>query len=209
MDLSNLSSHLPPSTAVSQEQLDDLDRKSALEFKNAANSVATLYRLSKEKQAMIRHKGYLDCIDDLLNLIKLHKYSQSESELEEEPQEAQNGGRAEEEFDIENWCLTKKAELMGGANINTGLLEERIEEDTREGASGGLPKNYDFTINYPSGQRFRPSKSLMSVERKSTKPTRKMPEQEEPMASGENGEMKRKMGSSLGRNKKFKRMDQR
>ncbi|ODV62242.1 uncharacterized protein ASCRUDRAFT_74667 [Ascoidea rubescens DSM 1968] len=138
MDLSKLSSNLPPSVPVTKESFDKLDAKLINEFKNAAKSVATLYRLSNSNSSLLRFKGYLECIDDLLNLIKLHKINHSENEL-----------------DIENWCLTKKAELMGGENINKNLVDdysEKTKYKTPKKKSGShqtkstkLSDDYEFT----------------------------------------------------------------
>lgn len=168
MDLSNLSTNLPPSIPVTQAELNELDTKLANEFKNAANSVAALYRLSNSKNSLIRYKGYLDCLDDLLNLIKLHKLkgsNHSDSSIStnnNDPASAndqntsssgndhhyisnasRDGHRSNNHqqtndginingFDIENWCLTKKAELMGGENINNGIIFDDNELENSE-----------------------------------------------------------------------------
>jgi hypothetical protein len=114
MDLSNLSTNLPPSKPVTPANMGNLFNDLTVEFKNAAKlvaslysmtvtntatsdklttefasaakSVASLYRLCNTSGSLQQHKGYLQCLDDMLDVI------------------SQDG-------DIENWALTKKAEL--------------------------------------------------------------------------------------------------
>lgn len=194
MDLSNLSSNLPPSTPVTKKELQELESRLANEFKNAANSVASLYRLSNSKNSLLRHEGYLDCLDDLLNLIRLKRVGNSEVHDPEDEYDV---------FDIENWCLTRKAELLGGENINDGLLfskksksasncnkitlneeaslhkkdrdsfsEERTqglkdeEQDDDEPMDYNMARQgkYEFKMNLPTSHKFRPSKPLLSME---------------------------------------------
>lgn len=125
MDLSNLSSDLPPTKPINQISVNELNHELTTEFKNAAKSVAalynssilskcenvssndfkknqkldfanaaksvaTLYRLSNNANTLLLNKGYLECLDDLLEGIA-------------------HGD------DIENWALTKRAEIT---NIN-------------------------------------------------------------------------------------------
>ncbi len=71
MDLSSLSSGLPASTKINRKDLSKLDISIASEFKDAAKSVASLYRLSSSKTELIKNLGYLECIDDLINLLKI------------------------------------------------------------------------------------------------------------------------------------------
>lgn len=68
---------------------DSIDTKTA--FSNAARAVASLYRAGTECTVLSMHKGYLDSLDDLLQVIS-------------------NGE------DIENWVLTKRAELVNYYN---------------------------------------------------------------------------------------------
>ncbi|GMM33924.1 hypothetical protein DASC09_012490 [Saccharomycopsis crataegensis] len=210
MDLSNLSSNLPPQIPATESQISDLDNKLTQEFKSAANSVAALYRLSSAKNAMLRHKGYLDCLDDLLNMIKLHRATitrriRARNDQSGRPDFDGEGGNSDgnmsmdndddemehgmSEFDIESWCLTKKAELMGGENINRGIIFDDDNDDVKEDINGGeadqsavnddLAENtgnepvtdengvihYDFNMNMPVNQKFRASMPLLSVDR--------------------------------------------
>lgn len=121
MDLSGLSSNLPPTRPITQTSIDDLNRELTNEFKNAAKSVAALYnstssapvnpsnepttrqnkaefakaaksvtalyRLTNNSNTLVRQKGYLDCLDDMLQVLT-------------------NGE------DVENWVLARRAEVL-------------------------------------------------------------------------------------------------
>lgn len=93
MDLSNLSSDLPSTQNLEQVSLLELNKELTSEFKNAAKSVAalynstgdtkqqkaqfadaakavaSLYRLGTNSNVLLMHKGYLECLDDLLGVI--------------------------------------------------------------------------------------------------------------------------------------------
>lgn len=121
MDLSKLSKDLPPTTNIQHISVPRLNAELTDQFKNAAKSVtslynatnrkdtcsdggaakvafstaakavASLYRLGTEHNVLLMHKGYLDCLDDLLQVLS-------------------NDG------DMENWILTKRAELLNYYN---------------------------------------------------------------------------------------------
>lgn len=113
MDLSNLLSNLPPTKPVNQQSVDETHKEITEQFKTsakeitnlynlklkdsnhnqlnqtfakAAKSVASLYRVSNTSSGLNHYNGYLNCLNDLLNVIS-------------------EGG------DIENWALIKKAEI--------------------------------------------------------------------------------------------------
>ncbi|KAF5210460.1 hypothetical protein A9F13_01g04345 [Clavispora lusitaniae] len=121
MDLSNLSNNLPPVKSLEQVSLVDLNRDLTNEFKNtakavaslynatsqaecehrsaktefsnAAKAVASLYRTGSNSNVLSMHKGYLDCLDDMLRVIT-------------------------NDEDIESWVLTRRAELTNSYNTN-------------------------------------------------------------------------------------------
>ena len=120
MDLSNLSSDLPPTKQVGQASINEVNEelrtnfrnaaksvaslynagvagassssKNKTEFTEAAKSIAALYRITNNSSSMVHQAGYLRCLDDILKLIA--------------------GGE-----DVENWVLTKRAEILN-ANKN-------------------------------------------------------------------------------------------
>ncbi|CUM64325.1 uncharacterized protein PRCAT00001926001 [Priceomyces carsonii] len=179
MDLSKLSSNLPPSGPLNQTSVDELNKelttefrnaaksvaalyntavsnddtsKPQVEFANAAKSVATLYRLSNNSSSLLHQKGYLECLDDILEVMT-------------------NGE------DVENWVLTKKAEIN---NSNTGLEPDHSDNANENGKinteqiqkSSGIaneefhiPSNYDFSfvLDLIPDHHFKPSFPPLSV----------------------------------------------
>ncbi|CCH41008.1 hypothetical protein BN7_545 [Wickerhamomyces ciferrii] len=146
-NISNLSSNLPPTKPVNEEALKDLDQELSLEFKNAAKSVASLYKLSLQKQSMLKYKGYLDCINDLLNIIK-------------------------NDDDVENWALMKKLELEGklinedSKNESTASDQQNLNSSILKSGFSDISQiqNQDFTMSYPSNHKFPPTMPLLSVD---------------------------------------------
>lgn len=66
------------------------------EFKTAARSLATMYKLSTQNGAQMKKLGYLECLEDLLLVLKDNE-------------------------NVEDWALRKKLELMGcqsGVSVN-------------------------------------------------------------------------------------------
>lgn len=184
MDLSNLSSDLPPTRAIDQISVSELNQELTAEFKNAAKSVASLYnssilgngkeqkteftnaaksvtalyRLSSNSNDLLLNKGYLECLDDLL----------------------ENIAKGE---DIENWALTKRAEITNvhrsqheradATNINKSQNEKaevKSQNDTEdttkvEKPAFEIPENYDFSLNpsLASTYKFTPGFPPLSV----------------------------------------------
>lgn len=161
MDLSNLSSDLPSTTPLEQISVNELSRELTCEFRNAAKSVAalynassqpetpakahkvefanaarsvaSLYRLTNNANTVLLNKGYLECLDDLLHMIT-------------------NGD------DIENWALTKRAEITNSHNQQIPSLADTATE-------AHMPSEYDFsvTLDLSPGYHFKPSLPLLSV----------------------------------------------
>lgn len=144
-NISNLSSNLPPTRPVNNQTLNEIDRELNQEFRDAANAVASLYKLSLQKKTLLKHQGYLDCLNDLLNVIK-------------------NDG------DIETWALSKRMELDG----NTPHQEQEQQQPHLAQKSQQTVNNQcqpidhisedtKFTISYPIDHKFIPTKPLLSV----------------------------------------------
>lgn len=161
MDLSNLSSDLPSTRNVDQVSLIELNKELTSEFKNAAKSVAalynstgdskrlkaefanaaksvaSLYRLGNNSNVLLMHKGYLECLDDLLDVIT-------------------NGD------DIENWALTKRAEIVKkfSSKDKPAVPQEAVQDQDFH-----LPQEYEFSL--PSelalSLHFRPTFAPLSV----------------------------------------------
>lgn len=165
MDLSNLSSDLPPTKSLEQISVSDVKKELTDEFKNAATSVAalynvsgnggekhakvefanaaravaSLYRLGSNSNTLLMDKGYLACLDDLLQVI------------------ANND-------DIENWALTKRAEVTNHYNNKDRDVTSAASADL-ENTEFSLPTEYEFMVplELNSNMHFRPTLSPFSV----------------------------------------------
>lgn len=178
MDLSNLSSDLPPTKPVNQNSVNELNRDLTTEFKNAAKSVASLYnlkasgkndvskqkaefanaaksvaalyRLTNSSSTLVHHMGYLECLDDLLYVLTNNE-------------------------DVENWALTKRAEIINSnaASHNQQMASSTSATDAVEGStepvSAGedlhIPQDYafSFALDMTPSHHFRPSFPPLSV----------------------------------------------
>lgn len=181
MDLSNLSSDLPPTKPINQASINELNRELTTEFKNAAKSVvslynsstsgsatnskhkvefanaaksvAALYRLTNNGNGLHRHMGYMECLDDLLDVITNRE-------------------------DIENWALTKRAEITNinhgqnesNTSMNDSNQEQKDTKDNKEMSEGAnedlhIPLDYafSFSLDVAPGYHFRPSFPPLSV----------------------------------------------
>ncbi|OBA24453.1 hypothetical protein METBIDRAFT_30723 [Metschnikowia bicuspidata var. bicuspidata NRRL YB-4993] len=170
MDLSNLSSTLPPTKSLELVSLGTLTGELTDEFKNAAKSVAalynarpqksdrgpgatdvqaefataakavaSLYRLGTSSGVLLMHKGYLECLDELLAEIASGE-------------------------DIENWALTKRAELT---NLYTHKDAARAGPPAAALEAPGLAGAGDHEFTFPpelaSHTPFRPGVPPLSV----------------------------------------------
>lgn len=173
MDLSNLLSELPPTKSLEQVSPLELNkeltgefktaaksvaslynlagdpRKSKSEFSNAAKAVATLYRLGSNSNGLLMHKGYLECLDDLLGAIT-------------------NGD------DIENWALAKRAELLNSYKKSSAPPTSPPPEAASENDTV-LPTEYDFSFSpeLALSLHFRPGFAPLSVTYKRPKSRRR------------------------------------
>ncbi|KAK6460100.1 hypothetical protein DFJ63DRAFT_338053 [Scheffersomyces coipomensis] len=185
MDLSTLSSDLPPTKSVNDTSMSDLSREITNEFKNAARSVASLYnsvsatgdgsastkvefanaaksvsalyRITHNNTSLVYQKGYLDCLDDLLELITV-------------------------KGDVENWALTKRAEITNShnntnhttssisSNISSSPPASVVDTNQRDidpvSSDFQIPSDYDFTLSSdikPNGH-FRSSITPLSLQ---------------------------------------------
>lgn len=174
MDLSNLSSDLPPTKSLEQISVSDLKKELTDEFKNAAKSVASLYnasgnggeknaksefanaarsvaslyRLGSNSNALLMDKGYLACLDELLEVIA-------------------------NDDDIENWALTKRAEVTNHYNNKDRDHNSPASSDPvdLESADFSLPTEYEFMVplELNSNMHFQPTLAPFSVNYKRPK----------------------------------------
>ncbi|CCK68476.1 uncharacterized protein KNAG_0B00270 [Huiozyma naganishii CBS 8797] len=67
--LNNLESSLPPEQTPTKQTIDSLNNDLSKEFKIAANAVTKLYRVANERNSLLKHRGYLECLEDMLTLL--------------------------------------------------------------------------------------------------------------------------------------------
>lgn len=183
MDLSNLSSDLPPTKQVGQASVSEVNEelrtnfrnaaksvaslynsgvggagsssKNKTEFTEAAKSIAALYRITNNSSSMVHQTGYLRCLDDILKLIA--------------------GGE-----DVENWVLTKRAEILnanknghnGGCSLHgettppNTQIENCMENNSSDPAEDfHIPSDFAFSFALESqpSYHFRPGIPPLSV----------------------------------------------
>lgn len=136
--LKSLASSLPPEQAPTEENIDGLMQELSQEFKTAANAVAQLYRVANEKNSLVRHQGYLECLDELLSQLGRGKLSSVD--------------------DVKRWCLRERSERLG----TCGKTSESHKQGKRESR---VPPNND-TSRHPTyiSPVFRRSMPPLSVE---------------------------------------------
>lgn len=155
MDLSNLSTELPATSDIESVSLSGLNteltnnfktaaksvsslfatsrketKKEAAEsktaFSDAARAVASLYRTASDCNVLLMHKGYLDLLDDILQMMASGE-------------------------DVENWVLTKRAELVNYYNhkeprdIEPNVLPNALSAPAVKTTSGNVA-----TKSYPN-----------------------------------------------------------
>lgn len=136
--LKSLASSLPPEQAPTEENVEGLMQELSQEFKTAANAVAQLYRVANEKNSLLRHQGYLECLEDLL------------SQLER--------GQLSSVDDVKRWCVRERSERLG----TCGKASESHKQGKRE--SRVLPNSEAFRHSTYSSPVFRRSMPPLSVE---------------------------------------------
>lgn len=133
--LSSLESSLPPEQPPTKQAVDSLKNELSQEFKLAANAVTKLYRVANEKNSLVKHLGYIECLDDLLTGIENSDFQSVD--------------------DIRLWCSRQKTDRIGTKDMP--YLKE-VEKKTNN-------FNFNFaekkTVNSPT---FHLSMPPVSVE---------------------------------------------
>jgi hypothetical protein len=111
------------------------------EFKNAARSVAALYKLSVQQHTQMKSQGYLECLEDLLQVLKSNE-------------------------NVQEWALRKKLELELECATGGNKDGESSVFIDHEKSSLIIPDDYSFTMSSPMTAKFPPSNPLLSVERR-------------------------------------------
>ncbi|KAI5954608.1 hypothetical protein KGF54_002383 [Candida jiufengensis] len=109
------------------------------DFANAAKSVASLYKLGQISHLVSQDKGYIQCIDDLLEVIT-------------------------NDEDIENWALTRRAEIINHKKSSNGIRPTTQSTTTMEDSK--LPSDFEFHFKseLKPPTNFKPSIPPISVQ---------------------------------------------
>ncbi|KAG7923433.1 hypothetical protein KL905_000651 [Ogataea polymorpha] len=146
MDLSNLSSNLPLSQPIDDDSVEQINRELSNEFKLGARSIAALYRLSNAKNSLLKAKGYLSCLDDILNLID---NDQSIATLDQ----------------LKKALMTKKTELTGKKDKPHKPQEQQEPAKDEISTTGEIPADYKFHFSSDTpSPHFPPSKLPLSIQ---------------------------------------------
>lgn len=142
--LNSLGSSLPPEQPPTTQAIESLNSELSQEFKLAANAVTKLYRVANERNSLLRHHGYLNCVEDILNM------------LLQDPTTSVD--------DIRIWCLKQKNDILSHRNNNNS-------NSNPDGVKSGASK-FDFNFESPNTNiktettvpKFRLSSPPLSVE---------------------------------------------
>lgn len=113
--LNSLGSSLPPEQPPTNQVIDSLSSDLSQEFKIAANAVTKLYRVANERNSLLKHQGYLNCIDDLLS----HMEQGSNISVD----------------DLHLWCLKQKNDILSHKSFGTSNSKFDFNFDNPHGAN--------------------------------------------------------------------------
>lgn len=137
--LNALGSSLPPEQPPTNQVIESLNSELSQEFKLAANAVTKLYRVANERNSLLKHQGYLQCLEDLLSLLERNP---------DVPVDA-----------LHLWCLKQRNDMLshgsGLAEVSSGSKFD-FNFDNPNVAS---TNNSDLTV-----PKFRSSHPPLSVE---------------------------------------------
>lgn len=129
--LNSLERSLPPEQPPTEKAIATLNSELSQEFKLAANSVTKLYRLANERASLVRHQGYLDCVEDVLSLIDGSTGSKDSN--------GSNGSKEPTVEDIREWCLKRRQEMLSSKDGRVDSHRSDGRGDKASGPQGGFP----------------------------------------------------------------------
>ncbi|CCC67868.1 hypothetical protein NCAS_0A13100 [Naumovozyma castellii] len=145
--LRSLESSLPPEQPPTDNAIEGLGNDLSQEFKIAANAVTKLYRIANEKNSLVKHQGYLQCLDNIIEQI--------------------DSGDVSDIQELRHWCAKQRADrlLSKQNNHTTTVTSTQPRNDTINqtiAASNSNLSNIDVrSINVP---KFNLSMPPMSIE---------------------------------------------
>ena len=131
--LNSLERSLPPEQPPTEKAIATLNSELSQEFKLAANSVTKLYRLANERASLVRHQGYLDCVEDVLSLIDGSTGSKDSN--------GSNGSKDPTVEDIREWCLKRRQEMLSSKD---GRVDSHRSDG--RGGQGRVAPKVDFHL---------------------------------------------------------------
>lgn len=137
--LNSLGSSLPPEQPPTTQAIESLNGELSQEFKLAANAVTKLYRVANERNSLLRHHGYLNCVEDILNML----IQDSTTSVD----------------DIRIWCLKQKNDILSHKNNNTEGNKNGASKFDFNFESPNTNSNTETTV-----PKFRLSGPPLSVE---------------------------------------------
>lgn len=134
-----------PATAV--------DASLAQEFRNAANAVTKLYKVSNEKAAVARQEGYKQCLSDVLGFLQQHQQRHVDGLRRES--EGESGDLAHE---LWKWVTKQEKEVdeedSTGTSSNTNTTATSANTNTNTAACAPteaprMPFTFQQDLVYP------------------------------------------------------------
>ncbi|CCH59045.1 hypothetical protein TBLA_0B02030 [Henningerozyma blattae CBS 6284] len=126
--LNSIESSLPPEQPPTKQAIRRLESDLSQEFKIAANAVTKLYRIANERNSLLKHSGYIDCIDDLTKYLQDNEDNVSI-------------------HDIKLWLLKQRNEILSenGTNANsTSNSNTILNNNTNNSANNSSGYNFNF-----------------------------------------------------------------
>lgn len=134
--LYNSSINPQPGSAVNAAQKHSIKT----DFANAARAVAALYKSGQASHSISNELGYLQCLDDLLQVIT-------------------------NDEDVENWALTRRAEITNARNKSDATTSQ-LTSNTPSLDDAKIPQDFvfQFELDMKPPTTFKPSIPPISVQ---------------------------------------------
>lgn len=118
--LNTLGSSLPPEQPPTNQVIESLSSELSQEFKLAANAVTKLYRVANERNSLLKHQGYLQCLEDILSIMQQNPSASVDA--------------------IHLWCLKQRNEILSYGN---GMASDNTSTNTNT-------NKFDFNFDNPN-----------------------------------------------------------
>lgn len=138
----SIEASLPPEQTPTAQTINELKEELSQEFKLAANAVTKLYRIANEKNSILKHVGYIDCLNDIMKILDNNEINNLD--------------------ELKKWCINEKINKLGKDN---SILNTPISNGNNNN-SDAIGINSVREINKPKliSPKFKLSKPPLSVE---------------------------------------------